>query len=67
MESIKQNVARTLGNFSNISSWNTTMSSKEVNYMLDHYSDLVICNGSVRKIQVDKITENIFKVYTIKN
>lgn len=67
METTKQNVLRTLGNFSNIPSWNTTMTSKEVDYMLKNHSDLVVCNGLVRKIQVDKITENNFKVYTIKN
>ena len=67
METIKQNVSRTLGNFSNIPQWNTTMTSKEVDYMLENHSDLVVCNGLVRKIQIDKITENNFKVYTIKN
>ena len=66
MESTKQNILRTLGNFSNIPGWNTTMNSKEVDYMLKNHSDLVVCDGLVRKIQVDKITENIFKVYTIK-
>lgn len=66
MESTKQNILRTLGNFSNIPGWNTAMNSKDVDYMLKNHSDLVVCGGLVRKIQVDKITENIFKVYTIK-
>lgn len=66
MSNIVENVKRTIGNFYNIPNWNTNMNSKEVDYMLENYSDLVICNGLVRKIQIDKIIENNFNVYTIK-
>lgn len=66
MSNIVENVKQTIGNFYNIPYWNTNMNSKEVDYMLENYSDLVICNGLVRKIQIDKIIENNFNVYTIK-
>lgn len=66
MSNIVENVKRTIGNFYNIPNWNINMNSKEVDYMLENYSDLVICNGLVRKIQIDKIIENNFNVYTIK-
>ena len=62
---IKQNVDRAVRNFYNIPSWNVNMTSKEVDYMYENYSDIVICNGRVRKIKVEKITENNFNVYTV--
>lgn len=62
---VKENVDRALRNFYNIPSWNVNMTSKEVNYMYANYSDIVICNGRVRKIKVENITENNFNVYTV--
>ena len=61
---VKENVKRTLNNFSRVPSWNTTMTKDEVNYLFEEHSDTVFCNGHLRQIKVDAITGDIFKVYT---
>jgi hypothetical protein len=60
-----ENVTRTLNNFSRVASWNTTMNKKEVEYLFENYSDTVFCNGMLRQIKVESITDNLFKIYTI--
>lgn len=62
---IKENVKRSLNNFSRVASWNTTMNKEEVNYLFEEHSDTVFCNGMLRQIKVDSITGDVFKVYTI--
>lgn len=59
-----KDVDRNMGNFSSVPLWNTTMNAKEVEYMFENYSDLVICNGRNRRVVVEKITDNLFKVST---
>lgn len=61
---VKENVKRTLNNFSRVPSWNTTMTKDEVNYLFEEHSDTVFCNGHLRQIKVDAITSDVFKVYT---
>lgn len=61
----KENVLRTLRNFSRVPSWNTTMTKDEVNYLFTEHSDTVFCNGHLRQIKADMLTTEIFKVYTI--
>jgi len=63
--SVKENVSRTLNNFSRVASWNTTMTKDEVNYLFQEHSDTIFCNGHLRQIKVDVITGDVFKVYTI--
>jgi len=58
-------VKRTLNNFSRVPSWNTIMNKTEVNQLFEQYSDTVFCNGHLRQIKVDAITNDTFKVYTI--
>jgi hypothetical protein len=60
----QSDVTRNLGNFSSVPAWNTTMTEVEVEYMFSINDTTVICNGLLRDIQVDKITDNCFKVYT---
>jgi hypothetical protein len=60
----KENVKRTLKNFARVPSWNTTMSKEDVNYLFMEHSDTIFCNGMLRQIKVDAITNEVFKVYT---
>jgi hypothetical protein len=62
---LKETAKRALNNFSKIPSWNTTMNKQEAEYLLSEYSDSVFCNGSLRQIKVDCITQDLCKVYTI--
>lgn len=56
-----------MGNFCRVPLWNTTMNAKEVEYMCDNYAiDCIICNGHLRKAVFERITDNVFKVYTEK-
>jgi len=60
-----KDVDRNMGNFCRAPMWNTTMSAKEVEYMCEKYAiDCIICNGSLRKAVIEKITDNTFRVYT---
>lgn len=59
------NVQRNLRNFSRVPTWNTTMNKLEVNYLFEEHSNSVFCNGHLREIKIDSITEDIFKVYTV--
>jgi hypothetical protein len=57
-------IERNLSNFCCVPNWHTTMSAKEVERIFKINNGMVICNGKLRSICVDKITENIFRVYT---
>jgi hypothetical protein len=61
---MKVNVLRAMNNFSRISGWNTMLSTQEVDYWLENYSDLIFCNGVGRRVVFEKITDNNYKVYT---
>lgn len=61
----KQDVLRNLRNFSTSPYWNAIMDRDEVNMLLQEYSDSVFCNGHLRQIKVDAITNETFKVYTV--
>lgn len=65
-EILKENVERVLSNFSRVPLFNTTMTSKEVNYLFDRFDNTVFCNGMLREIKADALTSEIFKVYTVK-
>lgn len=60
------NVARNLGNFSRIPSWNAIFSGKEVDQLVDSVGDWIFCNGRIRNFNFKRVTENRFKVSTTK-
>ena len=62
--SVKSEVSRHLGNMSSMPGWHLTMNKAEVEFMFSQYSGTVICNGRLRTIHADPITDNCFKVYT---
>lgn len=62
---MKENVVRMMGNMSRTPAWNGTLSVDEVNYWLENYSDVILCNGRPRKVVFDKITDKTFKVYSV--
>lgn len=64
--SLKENVTRTLRNFSRVPSWSSIMTKEEIDYLLSEFSDTVFCNGMLRQIKIDIISTNSFKVYTIE-
>ena len=64
IEAIKNEVGRQLNNLSSVPLWNSTMSKAEVEFLFSEYSGTVFCNGVLRQIHVDPITNNLFKVYT---
>lgn len=59
-----ENVKRAMDNFSRSPGWNTTLTTKEVDFWLENYSDTVFCNGRLRRVKFDKITDKNYKVYT---
>jgi len=60
-----KDVDRNMGNFAQVPLWNTTMNAKEVEYLFSNYgSGMILCNGRLRKIVTEKITDNCFRVYT---
>ena len=61
----KQDVLRNLRNFATSPYWNAIMDKNEVNMLVQEYSDTVFCNGRLRQIKVDAITNETFKVYTV--
>lgn len=66
-EEVSRGVDRNMGNFCRIPLWNTTMNAKEVEYMCETYGSMtVICNGHLRDIKIDKITDNCFKISTAR-
>ena len=60
----KTNVDRNWGNFCKIPVWHTTMCAEEVEYLFSVSGGNVICNGRLRDIVADKITNNCFIIYT---
>lgn len=62
----KAKIERTLTNFYGVPAWNTTMTGEEIDYLFLNYDSLVICNGRARRIKADPITNNVFKVYTVR-
>jgi len=65
VSSVEENVKRTLGNLSKIPSWNSVLNKEEVDYLFRVHSDSVFCNGKLRQIKVEAITNDVFKIYTI--
>ena len=62
----KADVKRFLGNLCRVPMWHTVFNAKEVEYLFKISGGDIICQGRLRKIIVDKITNNCFKVYTKK-
>jgi hypothetical protein len=58
-----ENVSRTLNNFAKVPSWNTTLSSVEVEELFEATGGTVFCYGMLRQIVTEIITNNLFKVY----
>jgi len=44
--------------------FNTIITKTQAEYILDKYSDLVFCNGHLRKVKVEPIMESRYKIYT---
>ena len=61
---MKENVIRVMNNLSRLANFETTLNVNEVNFWLETYSDLVFCNGQVRRVVFDKITEKMYKIYS---
>ena len=57
-------VIRNLGNFCKVPLWHTVMNAKEVEQLFEQSGGWVLCNGRIRNIKADKVTDNCFKVYT---
>lgn len=60
----KEDVNRNIVNFCRVPLWNTTMNVKEVEYLFNSTGGWIFCNGHIRDVITDKITDNCFKVYT---
>jgi len=60
----KSEVSRQLGNMSSVPMYHSTMNKAEVEFLFREYSGTVICQGRLRTIHADPITNNCFKVYT---
>ena len=59
-----KDVDRNLGNFASVPGWNTVMNAQEVEYAFDVTGGTIFCNGYLRNLKVEKITDNCFKVST---
>ena len=59
---IQKEVSRQMNNFASVAAYNAVMSSAEVDYWLENYSDTVFCRGHLRQIVFTKITDNRYKV-----
>lgn len=61
----KQDVDRNRRNFSRVPAWNTIFNKDQVNYMFETFGTDIFCNGHLRTIKADALTDTNFKVYTI--
>ncbi len=61
---MKENVIRKMNNLCSMASYSTTMTVDDVNYWLEHYSDLIFCRGQARRVKFDKLTDKMYKVYS---
>lgn len=59
-----ENAERVYRNLHKMANYYAIIDIEEVNYLLEKYSDLVVCNGSVRYIAVESITGKKYKIYT---
>ena len=57
-----ENVKRVMEGLYKLQFYSATLTEKEVDYWLANYSDLVICQGHVRKVVFTPITKNTYKV-----
>lgn len=64
MSGIEKEVARQMGNMSQMAGYTSTMNKAEVEYLFNNYSGTVFCYGQLRTIEVNPITDNCFKVHT---
>lgn len=64
MKNNLEEVKRHMNNLSRVPAYNATISAQDVDAWLSNYSDTVFCNGQLRQICFDKITENTYKVYS---
>jgi len=62
--SIQKEVSRQLNNMASVPMYQSTMNKAEVEYLLGELSGTVFCQGHLRTIHADPITDNLFKVYT---
>ena len=58
------NVSRNLDNFSRIPIWNCLFNKEELEKLLDITGSWIVCNGKIRDLVIDKLTEDRFKVST---
>ena len=58
------NIARIHGNLWSIPTYFATISKIEMDYFLETFDTLAICNGKVRNIKFEKIQDNCYKVFS---
>ena len=58
------NIARIHGNLWSVPTYSTTVSKIEMDYFLENFDTLAICNGKVRNIKFEKIQDNWYKVFS---
>ena len=62
----KADVDRFLSCISRVPLWHGVFNAEEVEYLFETTSGWIFCNGRIRNIVADKVTDNCFKVYTKK-
>ena len=58
------NIARIHGNLWSVPTYFATISKIEMDYFLETFDTLAICNGKVRNIKFEKIQDNCYKVFS---
>lgn len=61
---MNREIRRILNNMSKVPLFNTTVSVELIDRLFDCHADIIFCNGKLRKISVDKITDKTFRIYT---
>lgn len=60
----KEEADRNYNNFHTSAYWNAIMNKEQVNYLLQERGDFLYCHGHGRKLVVDSLTSDSYKVYT---
>ena len=63
---MRKNIIRILENFYSVPYYNTIITDKEVDYWLDNFDTLIICQGIGRRVIFSKITDCRYKAESIK-
>ena len=65
MEHKQEKMRRFLGNICSMPGWNGIFNKEEVEYFFETFADIQYCNGYLRKVKADAITDNIYKLYSV--